>query len=47
MYDVATATRQNHITSYMDIYSPIELTAVDVYIADWSVPGAEGYMNTI
>ncbi len=42
-YDIATATRQNHITSYMDIYSPIELTAVDVYIADWSVPGAEVY----
>ena len=42
-YDVATAVRQNHITSYMDIYSPIELTAVDVYIADWSVPGAEVY----
>ena len=27
----------------MDIYSPIDLTAVDVYIADWSVPGAEVY----
>jgi len=42
-YDVATATRQNHVLTYMDIYSNVELTGIDVYIADWSVPNAPVY----
>ena len=42
-YDVATATRQNHVLTYMDIYSNVELTGVDVYIADWSVPNTPVY----
>ena len=42
-YVIANATRQNHITSYFDIYDNVNLTAVEVYISPNSVPGAKIY----
>ena len=42
-YVIANATRQNHVTSYFDIYDNVNLTAVEVYISPNSVPGAKIY----
>ena len=42
-YVIANATRQNHVTSYFDIYDNVSLTAVEVYISPNSVPGAKIY----
>ena len=42
-YTVAHPTRQNHITSYYDIYADVDLTGIDVYIAPNTMPGANIY----
>ena len=42
-YILANASRQNHITSYYDIYANSDLYSVDIYVAGWSVPVAKIY----
>ena len=42
-YILGNATRENHVTSFFDIYANENLYSVDLYIAPWSIPGTKIY----
>ena len=42
-YVLGNATRENHVTSFFDIYANENLYSVDLYIAPWSIPGTKIY----
>ena len=42
-YVLGNATRENHVTSFFDIYANDNLYSVDLYIAPWSIPGTKIY----
>ena len=42
-YILGNATRENHVTSFFDIYANENLYSVDLYVAPWSIPGSQIY----
>ena len=42
-YILGNATRENHLTSFFDIYANENLYSVDLYVAPWSLPGSQIY----
>ena len=42
-YILGNATRENHVTSFFDIYANENLYSVDLYVAPWSIPGTKIY----